>query len=803
MKKPSLKLSSLNPWSEERKKKKKEKQEQERLAQSSSLKILAFVLTLVAMALGMSLLPLFPQPLPILIAVLVAFVTYQSPKFGMPIGGAVIGLGLMYHLSLPPLYFISFLGALQTRVAVVVIWMTLFIVLPLVFSSYKSAVAIDLGILAVASLFFNSTYFLAIPLIVASAVFFKKNVGLTIVYYVLLSVPLQIVQYWEFTVKPIVRSDWWLAPGSAPPVFVSLSQILPDLNTAMSQFRLYDASQAVYAITGQLTWQPNFTGRSLSDAMVQYRDSVPGMLMFVVIVVGLALALIFFARLFVREGVIGVGNKLFPVFMATITVALFYVFLGALQLPLAFTADVSPADMVLAPLATLLFTLPVVFVDFTPKQTATSLEIVEKARALLGRLQVFEGQLDNVKENIPVVVSSPEGKMVVIKDDLQDIIMKSEGHFYEPYELDQKFLELKKIGGNIDDIESELATILLEYQTLANCEFSDWIGKFKESGLDVKSTVSADFKAEMSLDERIEAIKKVLDGGRGLAKDVIKVAEPVYDIIRSLYDPTLPEKSRAIEFALQKLEQKDSPWIAVEALFTSLNNWKRQYGAEIQASLKYLQSSFEPIISLGGPNESLPPIFGDKMPKVLEYAKKAEVMKTATEKAAAMEELNIIDVIALKDEIQSFLGMTNDVLSILNTALISEEQAIERLLPTTDFLWDKNSSLQESLNKVTETLANPSSYKINQIMENLPHYLSYVDESVQTLAIYNERKEFLLNYPTAEAAIQEQLKKKNKLSPKDLPFQPKFASEYLRLYYIKRFSEFSFDTQDQVLTKKA
>ena len=136
------------------------------------------------------------------------------------------------------------------------------------------------------------------------------------------------------------------------------------------------------------------------------------------------------------------------------------------------------------------------------------------------------------------------------------------------------------------------------------------------------------------------------------------------------------------------------------------------------------------------------------------------------------------------------------------TGLISDEEAIDRLLPTKDYLWEKNSTLRERLKKATETLANPSNYKINQIMENLPQYLSYVDEAVQTLAVYSERKEFLLNYPLAEAAIEEQLKVKEKLLPQDLPFQPRFAAEYLRLYYTQRFGEYAFDKDNIVLTKR-
>ena len=156
----------------------------------------------------------------------------------------------------------------------------------------------------------------------------------------------------------------------------------------------------------------------------------------------------------------------------------------------------------------------------------------------------------------------------------------------------------------------------------------------------------------------------------------------------------------------------------------------------------------------------------------------------------------------MKDDLQTFLSIANDVLSMLYTELISEEDTIDRLLPTKDYLWETNSTLRERLKKATETLANPSNYKINQIMENLPYILSYVDEAVQTLTVYAERREFLLNYPTAEAAIKEQLKTKKRLAPEDLPFQPRFAGEYLRLYYSQRFSEYSFDKESMQLTKK-
>ena len=177
-------------------------------------------------------------------------------------------------------------------------------------------------------------------------------------------------------------------------------------------------------------------------------------------------------------------------------------------------------------------------------------------------------------------------------------------------------------------------------------------------------------------------------------------------------------------------------------------------------------------------------------------------MKVGAEEMVAKEKLDILDVVVLKDDVQGFLGIAGDVLSMLYNGLVSEEEAIDRLLPTKDYLWEKNTNLHERLKKATETLANPTNYQINQIMQNLPQYLSNIDEAIQTLTAYNERKEFLLNYPLAEAAIEERLKIKTTLLPQDLPFQPRFAAEYLRLYYSARFGEFAFDKENLVLSKR-
>lgn len=793
--------SGLSVWYNASKQKRKEKEEQQRNQEPGSLKWLTLILTLVAMSVGMSILPLFPQPLPIFLAVLVAFITYQVPRVGMPIGGFILGLGLLYHLS--ELYFISFLGDTAVRVAFIVIWMALFIIPPALFNRYRSALAIDFGILAVAALFSAPLYFMAIPLIIASAVFFKKYVGFTVIYYVLLSVPLQIMQYYQYTVLPIVEDEWWLEAGSAPPLLVPLTDIAKDLNISMSQFRLYDVSQAFYSIAGQTTWTPDWSGRSIADAVVQYRDSIPGILMFAVIVVGLALTLLFFTKFMTKEGIIGVNDKYFLIFTATMAAAIFFVLLSALQKPLAFTADVSATTMVLGIFGTLVLTLPVLFIDTSPKQTTSFAEVKEKAEKLKADLNKFDAQLNVVKDALPVVVAAPEGKALRIQDSLNEILKNIELRKYDQSELDQKLKDIQTLNQEKDTLEAEVNRVLTEYQISANGEYSNWVGKLRtECGINIQTSYVPLILKDQTIEQRVEAIKTVLQAGGSVTRETIDVVAPIYDIIRPLYDPNLPEKCRAVEFANQKLVTKEAPWLAIDALYLALNNWRRQYGADIQTSLRYLKKSLAPIAALNGQADLLPAVFGDETPKILDYAKKAEGMRTLTAKRLEKEEINILDVVAFKDDIQAFLGMANDVLLLLYKQLIGEETDIDGLVPTKDYLWEKNQTLGERLKKATTRLSNPKDYKINQIMEKLPEYLSYVDEAVQTLSVYSERKEFLLNYPLAEAAIEKQLQTKQQLTPKDLPFNPQFAGEYLRLYYTQRYGEYAFDKDTQVLTRR-
>jgi hypothetical protein len=779
---------------EQRWKEFRQKEAKERALEPRRLRILTFTITFISMAMGMSFIPLFPQPLPILISFMVAAVTYGYPQVGMPIGCGVIGLGLVYQLSV--MNFISMASYDSTvRAVIIVVWLVLFIVPPIVFHRQKAALAINLGLLAAMLLFFNQTYFLAIPLILTSAVLFKKNWGLTVLYTVLIFVPLLLMQYVN-TILQIVRTDWWLDPAAVPTVYGPLTGIFKNVQTSMVQFRLYDTNKIVTTITDQLYLTANPTRLTVMDALKQYRDSLPGIMLFIAIVAALTMAIFLILKTLMQNS----GERLLPVITATSAAALFFVCLSALQVPLAISGKIDSARAAGAVLATLAFTLPPSLITYQPKKRASNEMILEKAKELMGRLQTFEENLNTVKTSIPVDVISVDGKMVIIKDKLTDTFNKAVAGYYEASEIDRKFDELDKgLSVEVEALFSELDILLREYHTLVNCEYSTWVGKLKAVGLNVESTVKTEFQNDLPLETRIERIKELLGAGRSLANDILPMVEQIYSVMRSLYDPNLPEKSGAISFAKEKLDDKSPPWVAIDMLLVALNNWRRQYNDDILRSVENIQSSLGYIVKLNSQLETLPPMLENgNYSKIVGLTKAAEGIELGIEQTA----VNAIEVTVISNVFQSSLNIAKDLLVLLNDELLNKEMAIESLLPKSGYLWEQNITLKERMALAVEAVTDPSKYGLKQTLENLPRFLSNIDECVETITKYHERKELLLNYPKAETAIETQLGDKRQVSAKDLPFESRYSEEFLRLFYSHRYPEFSFDEENMVLTKK-
>jgi len=754
------------------------------------------------MTLGLSLIPFFPQPLPIIISFLVAFAAFMNhSRSAMTIGCLVIGLGLVYQLS--RINIISQMSTMPiVRQIVIVIIPLLFILLPNLFNRYEDTIAIDLGIISATLLFFGEIYYFAIPLILVVAVLYKKTkLGLTVTYYILISVPLQIMQYLNY-VLTLNNPSWWVDPASDPLLYAPLEGVLSSMQESMPQFRILEANKVIETITGQISFSSqDYILTATQEVLTRYFDSVPGIILFLVIVIGLVSATALFTRELVTKSLKMNTKLILSILTSASATGLFFLFLIGLQKPLAFRVQVDILQIMIGISMTSILTGFATLVNYTPK-TSSDIEklsklVLEKAQELKRvRLQLIDWSLNKVKSSIPLDVSSMDRRMQTSKNKLDVIIKNVQDNFYNLSELNKKLDEVDSdIRNEIDKLMNDLNVSLEQYQKFVNSECSVWIRKFEEIGLDVRADIETDFQKELPLEIRIGLIGDVLEIGRILTTEVIQVAEQTYDIIRSLFDPNLPEKSLSVTFAREKLDEHACSWIGLKALFVAINNWEKQYSTEISKSIEYLQISLDSIVSLNTQNERLAPVLGQNFSKLMNLMKRAEELRNCMKKKT----LNVLNILVIREVLQGSLSIARDIFLIVQEELINNEKAIESLLLTKDYSWENDITSRKQLTSEMEIIINSSKNDLSQVIEKLPKALSYLDHLVGLIIEYNEKKEILLNYPIAKRAIEELIRKKKNVYAQDLPFDIEYAEEYLRLFYSQNYLDFSFDRQKMLL----
>ena len=467
-----------------------QKEKDELAKEGKGLRNIAFILTLVSMMLALSFIPFFPQPVPILISVLVAFIVFVNPAIGMSLGSIPIVIGLLYHLS--TVDFIAMLGNAEVRVLFICLLIFFFVALPIRFRRYEDAIGINLGIIAATLLFFDVTYIMAIPLLLTVAILFKKTqAGLAISYYVLISVPLMILQYFEH-ILTIARVDFWNDVSAVPPIYVSLSGVFHNIQGAMVQFRMFDVSTTLGKILWNVVEVPGPMVHTVSQAVTQYLDSFPGMILFIVMIAGLVWAVSLILPSIVSKSSVNQAETLFPVLSAAGVTALFFLFMAVLKIPLAFSVQINSTKIVIGILSSVVFAVPAAMLNFAPKKKAeiekNSKIIMVKADGLLAKLAAFDALIGKVKAAVPVDVSVPETKMGIIKEKLTEIVSNAEARKFKVPETYQTIKELDKdLADGISSLSAELNVILEHYQLNLNYSYTVWIKKLQEIGYEVKN----------------------------------------------------------------------------------------------------------------------------------------------------------------------------------------------------------------------------------------------------------------------------------------------------------------------------
>jgi hypothetical protein len=535
----------------------------------------------------------------------------------------------------------------------------------------------------------------------------------------------------------------------------------------------------------------------------QYLDSFPGIILFLTLVLALIFAISTIAPEFNRKSFAMRMEVILPAVSAAGITAMFFILALAMQESLAFRAQINTTQIFSGVIATLLIALPISYVNFGPKKRALieerSKRVVAKSQELTAKLAVFEALLGKAK-TIPADLSGPEGRMVRIRDNLNDIIAKTAAKYYDPSELDEKYHEMAdKMNADIDSLTPELAKEVEQYQLQVNYEYTTWLKKLKELGFEAKAPVKAVFQKDLTMEARVDNIRELLEASRVFANEVSLTVEQTYGIIRALYDQELPELSRTLGFVKQQLRDNVAPWFATDALFTALTNWKALYGKDVSKTVEYILSSLDAFATLDVQKEALQPALGNHYAGIVNCLIRAADLKRALKSRA----FSVADLPRVKNIVEASLGISQEVLSILLELMMAKEASIERLLPVRESFWEKNILLNEKIGSAIKVIADAPKQELNKTLGALPQSLLQINECVETLFVYTEKEELLLNYPVAKTAIEEMLKQRKRVSARDLPFASRYAEEYLRLFYASQTrNAFSYDETSLTLTKK-
>lgn len=742
-------------------------------------KILTFLVTMASMTLGFTLIPLLPAPLPIIVAFLTAYAVYRNTPVGASAGSMVIGFGLFYHLA--RIGFFQLFPNLLVRVSVMAVLILPFLVVPAMLADNLAVIAMDMGIISVCMLFFNSTFYLAVPLILIYATIYRKRgILITLSYYIFISIPLQVMQYLKT-----------FELGIPPPLYSPLDIIYKDIQESMSRVSFTEIKNVLRVIGGQMIKQTE-NGGLLDRALANYIDSLPGMFLFLVIISGLVSATAILTiklpkaikRTSLSHRYYDVLVYLLPTVAASVTNVMFFILLDNLQHPLAFNAVVNPSILMASTGFTMAISTPVslskYIMDLRVVLVNRTEELERKAEDLCLEVRNYIRTIEQVGDPTPDPLSALKTRLLIIEDELNDMVKRAS----------ERNMSLKEVNSNLrrmfvdlkvatDYLHGQLSVALDEYYIKIKFEYLEAIGEIRELGLDVEPLEVPDLPADSSPESKIPYIEQVVESGRVLVENLIETADKIYEIICSLFEPSKPRDSPIIQISREKMWE-DEPWVVIDAILASLKNWERQYSEDIVNSTKPIQDAIETIIELSKREDILLPILGERFNLIKAISSE---MEEREEFRMDDENLKVLKVILIREDILSTVDVVAKVIGILHHHLLDLENTIEALLPVEEYEWNRNPTLADRMKSSSEVITNYESYEIDDIVSHLYRALSYIDEAVDTIEYYNEKKEMFLNYRVLEKKIDRILKERDEVRLEDLGVSEKYGREYLKLYH--------------------
>jgi len=370
--------------------------------------------------------------------------------------------------------------------------------------------------------------------------------------------------------------------------------------------------------------------------------------------------------------------------------------------------------------------------------------------------------------------------MLIVADELKEMAAKASEGGLSVKEVDALMRRVyTELEVEVNSFRGLLGIALDEYYLRIKFQYLEAVREIGELGLGLDTPEIPGLQADSGLEAKIEQIEAAFEAERDIVKGLIATSDKIYEIICSLFEPSLPRDSPIIQISREKLDE-DDPWVIIDAVLASMKNWERHYAADILKSTRPIRYSVEKIVELGEREDPLLPILGDRFRTIRALAQDAARRNLAMDEE---EDLKVLKVILIRDTILATVEVVGRVIGILYDHLRELEATIDSLLPVGEYEWNRNRSLGERMEASLEVIGNYERHEIDEIIGHLYRVLSYVDEAVDTLEYYDERREMLLNYRVIEKRIDRILGERDEIGLGDLGVSEKYGREYIKLYH--------------------
>ncbi len=697
-------------------------------------------------------------------------------------GSFLIGLGLIYHLS--RINLILILGSTETKLLFLSILIIFFLFTPIIAKIYEDIIAISIGIIAASMLFFNQIYFFAVPLIIVFAGIYKKQrIWLTLSYYAVISIPIQIMQY----IKYIYNEEY----HTLPPLYVPLSEIFNDIQESMKKISINEISRVLDIISGQFKSRSDSTLKFMINAVSEYINSFPGVIFFLIIMFSLVsiTAYIMSNSLKIIESmeITKKYSKFLEIFFSVITVTiittLFYTFLIILQEPLSYVAEINLFNTMAGIIGTVLTTIPISFINYEMKIS----KIIERRSEIIRRnseklmddMENFNELIRKISKNIPVNVDSLKSEAVSIEEKIKDILDNIKYGIYGLTDLESKISAIDtEIKDEVNNLYKKLNTVLNEYYRNEDYDFNTLLENYKKIGIEINGEISINYIDDEPIEIKIEKIEMMLNKQWEITEKILDIYEKIYNILRNYYDPLLPEENPTLAIAKQKFQERQFPCVILEAVYISINNLEMQYSKEISNTINRLIELMNSTKNIYINKEKSTILSKEIRDRLIDAENKVNNLIEISEKKV----FTITKVIKVNEIINEYVKIYKEMFQDIYEEITLKEGHIEKLAISEGIKFTKNNQVKDKIIYILETLKRPHIYNINETIINLEKFLMQIDECFEIISNYNETEEILANYEISELIMKKLLREKGLIKINELPFKKEIAKKYMEIF---------------------